>query len=494
MTRSFNLLDESWIPSLPRGSGQTTDKSLLHLVSSADQLREIQHPSPIVTLVLYRFIIAFLCAALRGPKNVTSLRTILDTGSFDLGQVGAYAQKWRNRFWLFDKEQPFLQDPTLATDGKPSPVFKLARETALASEKGKVHFDHTLGGSMSPAEAACYLLADQFFALQDGRGYSPSPLTFGAAVLVEGENLFETLALNLLVYNEESPVKSDLSADKPYWEQDSRDLSAFPSGWLDYVTRPYRRLLLVRSSRQDVTGVFRKSRVGLDKQWRAAMMDPWVAYSVSDKGNTPVRLREKRALWRDSHSLIQSLANRETGAPGYKNILARLNRQASLHVFGVVAGNNDVALWRHERLPLPTAYLTNDDLLQKLAEALKLGEDAAGRLSSAVWVLAEKALLRAFVDSLAAERPYWAALDVPFRGLMVDLADAWTRDEEHVPMRAWATAVRDAASKAFGSVARSLETSARGLRAAAEARGRFEASLNQLVGPYIKTQGEEETV
>jgi CRISPR system Cascade subunit CasA len=159
-----------------------------------------------------------------------------------------------------------------------------------------------------------------------------------------------------------------------------------------------------------------------------------------------------------------------------------------------VASNNDVALWRHERLPLPTAYLTNDDLLQKLAEALKLGEDAAGRLSSAVWVLAEKALLRAFVDSLAAERPYWAALDVPFRGLMVDLADAWTRDEEHVPMRAWATAVRDAASKAFGSVARSLETSARGLRAAAEARGRFEASLNQLVGPYIKTQGEEETV
>jgi CRISPR system Cascade subunit CasA len=349
LTRSFNLLDEPWIPCLPRGSGQATNKSLLDLVKSASELSAIHHPSPIVTLVLYRFTIGFLCAALRGPKSVKSLQTILDAGSFDMEQVGACAQKWRDRFWLFDNERPFLQDPTLATDGKPSPVFKLARETALASEQGKVHFDHTLEGSMSPAEAACYVLADQFFALQDGRGYSPSPLTFGAAVLVEGENLFETLALNLLVYNEERPIKSNLAADKPYWEQDSRDLSAFPAGWLDYVTRPYRRLLLVRSSRQDVTGVFRKSGVGLDKQWRAAMMDPWVAYSVSASGNVPVKLEKDRALWRDAHSLIQSLAEREKGAPGYKNILAMLNHKASLSVFGVDAGNNDVALWRHER-------------------------------------------------------------------------------------------------------------------------------------------------
>jgi hypothetical protein len=101
-----------------------------------------------------------------------------------------------------------------------------------------------------------------------------------------------------------------------------------------------------------------------------------------------------------------------------------------------------------------------------------------------------------FFETLNWERPYWARLDVPFRRLMADLADAWAGDEEHIPMREWATAVRDAARDAFEGATRSLETSARGLRAAAEARGQFEADLSKLVGRYIqdKNRGEEETV
>jgi CRISPR system Cascade subunit CasA len=216
--------------------------------------------------------------------------------------------------------------------------------------------------------------------------------------------------------------------------------------------------------------------------------DPW----------PPVGFRPERALWRDSLVLLQK-STEERQRPCTVDELANrdLSRQqpVTLSAFGISSDRAKVFLWRHERLPLPPAYLTDDALLAKFGEALGLSEGAAGRLNSAVRVMAEKALfpggnpdrkrLRGFVDSLAAERPYWAALDVPFRRLMVDLPDAWDRDEEHIPMREWAIAVREAAAKAFESAAGSLETSARGLRAAAEARGQFEAGLNKLVGPYI---------
>src|SRR5690606_28642148 len=115
---------------------------------------------------------------------------------------------------------------------------------------------------------------------------------------------------------------------------------------------------------------------------------------------------------------------------------------------------------------------------------IQLAEDAGRALRSGTWRLAQKVLfpngneersqIENLVQSLAADRAYWAGLDVPFRKLMVDLADAWAHREEGGTIGEWALAIRRSAFDAFESAARSVETSGRGLRAGAEARAGFD--------------------
>jgi len=473
----------------------------MEVLNTAAELRAIQHASPIVTLALHRFVIAFLYGAFQGPRNVSSLSSILDAGRFDPTVIGRYARSTQEQFWLFHPERPFLQDPRLPEEMKsdsdaPASIFQLLREAA--PPRGKTLFDHTVSaqeGSLTAAEAARYLLADQFFALQDGRGYTPSMLTFGAALFVTGQNLFETLALNLVPYNSESPIKSFVDKDRPFWDRDAFDPAPFPDGWLDYLTRPYRRLFLVSSNGSTVTHIYRKAATAIDREWRSQATDPWIASRVTDKGVRPIPFSADRALWRDSHALVQHLAGREKGAPGYENLLVRLDRGASIEALGVVARNNEVDLWRHERLPLPRHYLTDSDLVDQLGRTLQLAEDAAKILRSSLWSLAKMALfpsgnpeqkrVRSLVDSLAVERPYWAALDTPFRRLMVALADAWPRYKQDVPIGEWALAIQKSAESAFEAAACSLETSGRGLRAAAEARARFGAQLHRTLEAFL---------
>lgn len=511
------MLDDPWIPCGPLGSQKTEKLSLMQVLATARDLQAIQHPSPIVTLVLHRFVVAFLYSALSGPGNVPALKAIIEAGGFDLGAIERYAQSVKPRFWLFHPERPFLQDPRLAEElrsdkSSPGPVFELLRESAPPARK--TLFDHTVAepaASLTPSEAACYLLADQFYALADGSGYRPSILTFGAAVLVVGANLFETLAFNLLPYNEEHPIKSlRLEKDRPFWEQDSLDPTPLPKGWLDYLTRPYRRLLLVQSAPSTVSRVYRKPATPLSREWRDQAVDPWVAYRITDKGVTPIGLRADRALWRDSHAVVQHVIGREQGAPGYVNLLAHLDRQAQVHVLGVVARNNEVDLWRHERLPLPRDYLIDPDLVVLLGAAIRATEDVRKVLSAQFAVLARQLLVpnwdelaesdqqkrwtelikraggrKSRLDHLSEtlnwERPYWAALDAPFRRLMVDFPAAWDRGEQATPLREWAEGIRLAASNAFEAAVRSIETSGRGLRAAARARGQFGARLNSTL-------------
>lgn len=443
-----------------------------------------------MTLVLHRLVLAFIYAALRGPRSASTVKTILDNGRLDPAVLHRYAADHHAEFWLFDEKKPFLQDPRLADEfaadhDSPSPIHQLFRETA--GPDGKVLFDHTIsdhGQGVPAAQAAQYLLADQFYGLQDGRGYSPSMLSFGAATLVAGGNLFETLALNLIPYNSESPIKTaNLDGDAPFWEQDQLDPRPEPLGWLDYLTRPYRRLLLVATDEPRVTSVYRKAAKPLNREWRDMARDPWVAYQVTDKGARAVALKASKALWRDSHALFQHLSIRGIGAPGYVNLLAQLGRQPALHVFGVVAPNNQVRLWRQERLPLSTSYLRNQDLLAELQGATELAEDIARTL----W--AQIAPLRRLIAGLDCERPYWASLDHPFRELVGDLAAAWERGEASGPMRAWAAAVRGSANEAFETAAHSAETAGRGLRAAAEARSLFRVRLNQKLERFLPPHG-----
>jgi CRISPR system Cascade subunit CasA len=507
MTRRFNLFDEPWVPCRERGQDRTRDRPLLDVLLNCHAIESVEHPSPIVTIALHRLLVATVYSALRGPSSLSDLQTILEYGRLDRDKIHAYANRWKARFWLFSDSHPFLQDSRLS--GDLLPIYQLLREAAAPS--AHTLFDHTLpdGRGIRPAEAVRYLIADQFFALQDGRGYTPSPLSFGLATMVVGRSLFETLALNLLPYNEERPVKAlSLESDAPIWEQESPQPHPFPLGWLDYLTRPYRRLLLVPPQADVVTHLYRSSATALDGEWRAANRDPWVAYRVTDDGLKSVGLRKEKALWRDSHAIVQHLVRRHHGEPGYVRLLARLGRVVPIQVTGVMADNNRVDMWRQERMDLALPYMRDERLLAVLGGDIDAAEKAARILHGLIRELAKYVFIpnwdelpsdvrdkrwaalnkrpspskasrvEEFIGALAPERAYWPALDVPFRRFMRDLPDDAEQDPEARATRTeWARAIRDSAQDAFERVARAVETSGRGYRAAAAARSRFQGQL-----------------
>jgi len=526
LTDSFNLLEERWIPCLELGTGNPVERSLLDTIREAHVIQEIRHPSPIVNLALHRFVVAFLYSVFRGPDRLTGVEEMLRRERFDQPRIADYAASWYQKLWLFG-ERAFLQDVSLAAELASDneqllPIEQLRRETAAPF--GKTLFDHTLyeSGSMTAAEAARNLLADQFFGLQDGRGYSQSPLSTGLATMAVGRNLFETLTLNLLPYNAQTPIKAtDPENDSPIWERDSPVPCPIPDGWLDYLTRPYRRLLLVRDGGGNVTHVYRRAGPHLDKDWRANVLDPWLSYQIRDSGPRPLALQAERALWRDSQALIQQFIDRDRGNPGYVRLLSRLRRESIIDVFGVSSDNNAVRTWRHERLPVATDYLGDE----RLRHLLEVGIGAAEKVASEAVLgsmrdlaryslipnwdqlskedqtrqwrqlnkrpsAGKRSRLEDFIESLAPLRAYWPALDVPFRTYMVRLATEYESDYGEPANAWWAEQVSRAARDAFAQACRALETESRGYRAAAEAGPLFRYLLNKALEPL---QGEEST-
>jgi len=516
---SFDLIKQPWIPCLT-ASGQAEELSLRETLARAPEIREVVDPSPLVTAALHRLLIAIVHRCL-GPNTDEEWQHLWERGSFDLDVVGTYLAKWRHRLNLFDSERPFYQTPELDRS-KAAPVSKLAHE--LSSGNNALLFDHSVDAEpqpIAPARAARYLVALHAFAVgglvsfQKGeekhRSAAAAPLTKGAVVFVAGANLFETITLNMVNVDGTSsaPFEFDPVGDAPAWEQAERIRPAdrSPSGYIDLLTWQSRRVLLlpeVRNNALVVPKVVLMKGYQLPDSMDQHSKETMLAFQKREKTPSgqdpwpPMGFRPERVLWRDSLVLLQKSDDRHQRPRTVEELANRdlgTGHPASLVAFGMSSDRAKVMLWRHDRLPLPTEYLRDTDLMSQLASAIKLAEDAAARLGSAVRLLAQKTLFPAgnperkrvssLVNSLAAERPYWAALNGPFRRLMVELADAWALDEQDAPIGAWAAAVRDAATDAFEAAARSLETSARGLRAAAEARGGLRATLHVIIAPFL---------
>ena len=359
------------------------------------------------------------------------------------------------------------------------------------------------------------VVADQLFALPDGRGYATSPLTYGVSLMVSGNSLFETLLFNLLPYNAHRPMRSNLSEDKPWWEYDehSAPRKGIPLGYVSYLTWPYRRLLLcppITNEPLQLTHVIRQAGNGLDKKWVETLFDPMVSYNWSDRSGFPnVHLQEDRTLWRDSHSLLGLVRFRDTQEPGYAKLLGGAE-QKMIHVFGVSAVRSRVDLWRHERLPLPSAYLTDKNLIEALREGLSLAEDVAKILNGSVRFLASKILesnenkqvdrqsINQLVKHFGADRAYWSRLEGLFKAFMIALPeDSRTNGGGEkvygtAQLPTWALQLRHTATNAFDEATRGLDRSARSLKAQAEAERVFYGRVKSALKDYLTPEEGEE--
>jgi CRISPR system Cascade subunit CasA len=526
---SFNLVDEGWIPCVLADSGDTEPRllGLFDTLARAHEIRTIADPSPPVFVALHRLLLAILHRNF-GPEDAAAWQALWENGAFDRQCLQEYLGAHKERFNLFDSEYPFYQTSEVPYDECDTSVARLAIERVAGNNP--TLFDHTTDVKpppTSPAKAIRLVIATQavavggLIATRDGEARKThgsadsAPLVKGAVTLVQGENLFETLMLNLHRYNGQrgEPFDFDPDEDRPAWESDSptRPEDRRPLGYLDLLTWQSRRLRLKPENTDTGDTVVRHVALMKGNQFpddfhrhgretmlaftrnekASARQDPWPALAFT----------EGRALWRDSTTLFQAVQDQRARP----STLTWLNELADLGIIddsavlplsaaGLSTDRAKILLWRYETLPLHVAYLSDEGLLDGLDRALAAAESGAGALYAGIRRLAElisqmvegskpdRDRVRQLVQSLGGDRRYWAQLERPFRRLLVDLPDAADqlgRCEE------WTEFVCRVARDVFDQTVDGLDVSPRVLRAVYQKNGaqhRLNAALKKLQG------------
>lgn len=506
MRATYDLLQRPWVPCIG-ADGRPVELGLREALVSAHELRELHGESPLVVAALYRLLLAVLHRVF-GPASYDEWGTLWRTGHWDAARLDAYLGKWQHRFDLFDAQRPFYQ----AADErvKPKSVASLIHD--VASGNNATLFDHHIDGAglaLLPPQAARILVAAQAFGLAGLSGlkqkFTDGTCARGVIFLAQGDNLFETLALNLIAYpalDTMNVIKSPPDAnDRPAWETDDpfTPERSVPRGYLDYLTWQNRRILLIPES-GDHGPVVREVTLAPALRLAPSVFDPMKHYRRDKKrGFIPLRFTESRALWRDSAALFR-LDGKDVWPPQAFHWLSQLVKEQALDTsrpwrflaLGMANNQAKVNFYRSERMPLPLRYLMEKDLLEKLQLALHMAEAAARQLWGATRTLARFVLapgadaegahqptpedLSNLARQWAVDRRYWSRLEQLFRHMMVSLPTDWIR-----ALVTWRKTLLRTAWDAFEQVAGNLEFDPRHLKATVRARGQLGHGLKEVL-------------
>jgi len=391
-TFSFNLIDEPWIPCV-MSSGDVWKLGLGELFLKAGQIRGFDFMNPLEEASLYRFLLALAHRVVDGPRNTGQWKALYEAKGFDSGQVKSYLDQWHGRFDLFSSQYPFFQTPGLEILDKenhsaPAPVTLI--QTGRASGNTKTLFDHTSDKEILPLtpgqsartllSAQCYLLGGLNKKKTNRFGYQQSflhgSMVTGLFCLLEGETLFHTLVLNLLIYNDSDPMPSR-EDDCPVWERGDvgGTKSKTPRGYLDYLTCKSRHLRLVPEKVDGETRV-RWIHIAQGEAFQTAG-NPFAILRKNKQGESfPVQLDPSRMLWRDSLGLFsfgvdgdqRPRAFRRAGNIRLQRIISLPDRHRCM-VFALANDKANPLAWRRESLTIPTDLLAK----KKLVDRLRLG-------------------------------------------------------------------------------------------------------------------------
>ncbi|MEW5894656.1 MAG: type I-E CRISPR-associated protein Cse1/CasA, partial [Candidatus Omnitrophota bacterium] len=317
---SYNLIDEPWIPVRDLG-GNLKELGIKEVLLSANNLASIEDQSPLVTASLYRFLLAVLYRALKGPCDIDEAKKLFREG-FPGQKITAYLEKWRSRFFLFDEKYPFGQVPEY------EPMVKNGKQnwrswTALAAEhnadNAKVLFDHvdvSASGEMPLKQTARWLFACNTFVLGGGNSdfkyTKDAPSSSSAMAIPIGKNLQDTLIFCLVPQNYELT-----ETDIPLWERDSEGVEFLKNGversetgYADLYTWRSRSIRFKEKTFGGISKLALASGIGYVD---SSLIDPMVGYKIVDvknketdekvKKKLPLRF-EDRGIWRDFDSLL----------------------------------------------------------------------------------------------------------------------------------------------------------------------------------------------
>ena len=492
----FDLIDNPWIP--VRTGHVVREVSLRDALVNAHQFERIEDASPLVVASLHRLLLAVLHRTLKGPEDREAAVDLMEAGAFPTDAIKSYLDKWQHRFDLFSEETPFYQ-VAKADDVNTKPVSNIAIERA--SGTNKLLFDHSIDDqppTLRPAEAARLVIARQSMAIPEGAGYSPSPVGGTALVLPFGNNLFETLCLNLVEYPED-----EYNADLPVWEMPTPTPDSIakqkdiPIAGLTHRYTWLSRVLTLLPDEQDGQTVVRwvhyaKGSKVADGGKRP--LDPMVAYRKDEKrGMLPVGFRLGRGFWRDFQALIPAHETPYTPPAviehaAWLDYERDLKRSLPTMVLGLSNDKAKAELWRSEVFFLPPNLAQDEDIYSLIEEALGYADKVGSALHKGAWRMATDMLTVAdrspdkgdvsnLIKSLPLDTTYWTALETDFVGLLERFQSF---DGEASMTDWWHSRVDKNAWQAWQQATQSLGMNGRALRAANEGQRVFAGNLAKL--------------
>ncbi|MBS3896244.1 type I-E CRISPR-associated protein Cse1/CasA [Silanimonas sp.] len=493
----MNISTDAFLPVVDR-FGTSRRVSLGAALSAAGNFGAIHHPSPLVTVACYRLLLAVLQRVF-GADVAEHGASWWVAGRFPPEPLNAYFEEWGAHFDLFDARRPFLQVVDLPPELSRRPWTALAAEKS--SGNNKTLFDHALDADPEPlpaADAALYLLAAQAMALGGGRSAfqytAHAPAATAVLALITGENLFQTLLLNLLPQS-----RAEHERDVTTWERGGALTVEHMQGGPTVGYRGPAQLysLPARSIRlfPDAVGVM-VNHVGLASGERlkdAEGKDPMVSYRMdAERGPVPMQLHYERAFWRDLHALRprSATAHQTSGHTppavlrAAATLLSRVRSglKPRLTVFGQCTDKAKVELWRCESVPLSQALLNDSDAWDTIRSVLALAEDQAKVLHDACYRLAfeqkrgalepDPKAVRALVQTFPMLPMYWAILGAAFNDWVSNLGDEdsdaarqqWRKEVAYALRDAWRLADRVVPATYRGD--RSLYEAEKGIRRA----------------------------
>lgn len=337
---SFNLIDEPWI--LARfTSGETREISLKETILSWTKIRELVGELPTVSFAIQRFLLAILYRTAATQRDaITDLNewaSLWDNPDGFSDDILVYLEEWHDRFDLWHRNFPFFQVADLrSAKNEISSLERLVVDSPL----GGLFTTRTAAGlsRISWGEATRWLIHAHAFdvsgiktgAVDDprvkgGKGYPIGVAWTGqiGGIALKGNNLFESLLLNLVPIHRDDLGLDDINPDEdlPPWERsplgppmrDETD-NLDPTGPVDLYTWQSRRVRLV-GDEAGATGVVLAQGDRMTPQDRY-LYEPMTAWRYSDpqskkfKSDTymPLEHSPSRAFWRSLPTVVPQLA------------------------------------------------------------------------------------------------------------------------------------------------------------------------------------------
>ena len=348
----FNLIDEPWIRVIDK-SCNVTEVSLMDAIINAHKYKALSGELPTQDVAVMRLLLAVLhtvisrydetgeeCVLDDDEDEATERwKAFWDNGRFPENAVRDYLEKWYDRFWLFHPERPFGQVAGLKV-GTDYDSPKLNGEISESGNKIRLFssYSGTEKSLLSYSQSARWLLYLNAYddtsskPTKEGKakagGKLPSPGVGGLGklglIFLKGNNLFDTLMLNLVMVCEDK-VQYD---QRPLWEKERVSAServaiSIPDNLAELYTLQSRRILL---NRRDDKVLSYKLLGGDFFEKENAFFEPMTVWRTPKSDNeayVPKRHDPSKQMWRE-FSVLYSDKNRNHRAGvlnWYKNIL-----------------------------------------------------------------------------------------------------------------------------------------------------------------------------